>query len=55
LRILAWLACSVSQCITWADDNCSFWVSNIEQFARDILPIYYKHNNYASFVRQLNM
>eukprot|EP00729_Bicosta_minor_P020404 gene20404-27282_t len=42
-------------CITWADDGCSFWVSNIEQFARDILPIYYKHNNYASFVRQLNM
>lgn len=43
------------ECITWADDGCSFWVSNIEQFARDILPIYYKHNNYASFVRQLNM
>lgn len=43
------------ECITWAGDGTSFWVSNIEQFARDILPIYYKHNNYASFVRQLNM
>lgn len=43
------------ECITWAADGTSFWVSNIECFARDILPIYYKHNNYASFVRQLNM
>lgn len=43
------------ECITWAADGSSFWVSNIEQFARDILPVYYKHNNYASFVRQLNM
>ena len=43
------------KCITWTEEGTSFWVSNIEQFARDILPIYYKHNNYASFVRQLNM
>eukprot|EP00729_Bicosta_minor_P017238 gene17238-25181_t len=42
------------KCITWTEEGTSFWVSNIEQFARDILPIYYKHNNYASFVRQLN-
>ncbi|KAK0172601.1 hypothetical protein PV328_005901 [Microctonus aethiopoides] len=33
----------------------SFFIKNTAQFARELLPHYYKHNNMASFVRQLNM
>lgn len=42
-------------CITWHEQGASFWISNFERFSKNILPMYYKHNNYASFVRQLNM
>lgn len=42
-----------SNCIKWSDDV--FWVSDIALFSRDVLPLYFSHNNYASFVRQLNM
>ena len=41
--------------IAWNEDGTQFWVTNIEGFSRDVLPMYFKHNNYASFVRQLNL
>ncbi|KAF4520330.1 hypothetical protein B566_EDAN004390 [Ephemera danica] len=36
-------------------DGTSFIIHNQAQFCRELLPLYYKHNNMASFVRQLNM
>ncbi|KAK0087099.1 hypothetical protein PV325_001768 [Microctonus aethiopoides] len=41
--------------ICWASNGRSFFIKNTAQFARELLPHYYKHNNMASFVRQLNM
>ncbi|XP_067903543.1 heat shock factor protein-like isoform X1 [Heterodontus francisci] len=41
--------------ISWSRNGTCFQVSNERQFAKEILPMYFKHNNMASFVRQLNM
>lgn len=40
--------------ISWSEDGSTFVVWNPTVFARDLLPKYFKHNNFSSFVRQLN-
>ncbi|KAF7503773.1 hypothetical protein GJ744_003265 [Endocarpon pusillum] len=41
--------------IRWSDDGNSFIVEDEDEFAKKLIPELFKHNNYTSFVRQLNM
>ncbi|KAK3827310.1 MAG: hypothetical protein J3R72DRAFT_374248 [Linnemannia gamsii] len=41
--------------IHWSDDGDSFVVTDQVRFAKEVLPKFFKHNLFTSFVRQLNM
>ncbi|PNS15440.1 Heat shock factor protein [Sphaceloma murrayae] len=44
-----------TELIRWTDGGTAFTVLDEDEFARTLIPELFKHNNYASFVRQLNM
>jgi hypothetical protein len=41
--------------ISWSASGDSFQVSSQDEFSKEVLPLFFKHSNFASFVRQLNM
>ncbi|PPR01825.1 hypothetical protein CVT24_001793 [Panaeolus cyanescens] len=44
-----------AELIRWSDAGDSFFVLDHERFAHEVLGRWFKHRNFASFVRQLNM
>lgn len=41
--------------ICWSDDGEYFKILNPAVFAEDMLPRFYKHSKYSSFIRQVNL
>jgi hypothetical protein len=41
--------------VSWNDDGSAMIIKRPTDFANKVLPMFFKHNNFSSFIRQLNM
>ncbi len=42
-----------NEIVGWAETGSGFIIKNLDRFSQEILPLYFKHKKYASFVRQV--
>lgn len=45
---------SIDMLICWTNDGTGIWIADAGEFSKSVLPCYFKHGNWQSFVRQLN-
>jgi hypothetical protein len=46
---------SYTDIVFWNEEGTHFTILDVERFEQEILPVYFRHRNFSSFVRQLNM
>lgn len=46
---------STDKVISWGQSGDSFIIWDMTEFSRDLLPKFFKHSNFSSFMRQLNI
>ncbi|CDH55425.1 heat shock transcription factor 4 [Lichtheimia corymbifera JMRC:FSU:9682] len=46
---------SIDMLICWTNDGTGIWIVDAGEFSKSVLPCYFKHGNWQSFVRQLNL
>lgn len=46
---------SLKKIVKWSEDGNNIEILNQREFTDKVLPLYFKHNNYSNFIRQLNM
>ncbi|GAB2296942.1 hypothetical protein Dimus_031044 [Dionaea muscipula] len=46
---------STDNTISWSQSSDSFVILDVTEFSRELLPKYFKHSNFSSFMRQLNI
>ena len=46
---------TTNEIICWMDESDGFQILDMDRFCNELLPKYFKHNKFSSFIRQLNM